>query len=125
MATFGDGGYARAILDAAPCRVVALDRDPDARRRAGDLLQRYRDRLRLLVRRFGELEDALAALDLPTDAPVDASQMYARTVMAMIQEFGDEEGFHPDPEDEIFAGSCVTHGGRVVHERVRTLLSSN
>ena len=28
--TFGAGGYSRAILDAADCRVVAIDRDPDA-----------------------------------------------------------------------------------------------
>ncbi len=28
--TFGAGGYSRAILDAAACRVYAIDRDPDA-----------------------------------------------------------------------------------------------
>ena len=28
--TFGAGGYTRAILEAADCRVVALDRDPAA-----------------------------------------------------------------------------------------------
>ncbi len=28
--TFGAGGYTRAILEAADCRVLALDRDPDA-----------------------------------------------------------------------------------------------
>ncbi len=29
-ATFGAGGYTRAILEAADCRVLALDRDPHA-----------------------------------------------------------------------------------------------
>jgi len=29
--TFGGGGYTAAILDKADCRVIALDRDPDAR----------------------------------------------------------------------------------------------
>ena len=28
--TFGAGGYTRAILDAADCRVAAIDRDPSA-----------------------------------------------------------------------------------------------
>lgn len=28
--TFGAGGYSRAVLDAAHCRVLAIDRDPDA-----------------------------------------------------------------------------------------------
>ncbi|MBV8938396.1 MAG: 16S rRNA (cytosine(1402)-N(4))-methyltransferase, partial [Alphaproteobacteria bacterium] len=29
--TFGAGGYSRAILASAHCRVYALDRDPDTR----------------------------------------------------------------------------------------------
>ncbi|MBL4805020.1 MAG: 16S rRNA (cytosine(1402)-N(4))-methyltransferase, partial [Alphaproteobacteria bacterium] len=32
--TFGAGGYTKAILDAADCTVVAIDRDPDAQKRA-------------------------------------------------------------------------------------------
>ena len=28
--TFGGGGYSRALLDAAECRVLGIDRDPDA-----------------------------------------------------------------------------------------------
>ena len=27
-ATFGNGGYSKAILEAANCKVIALDRDP-------------------------------------------------------------------------------------------------
>ena len=33
-ATFGAGGYAAAVLDAAPCRVLGIDRDAQACRRA-------------------------------------------------------------------------------------------
>ena len=29
-ATFGNGGYTTAILEAAACAVIAIDRDPDA-----------------------------------------------------------------------------------------------
>ncbi len=35
--TFGAGGYSRALLEAAHCRVVAIDRDPDAARRGREL----------------------------------------------------------------------------------------
>jgi len=28
--TFGAGGYSRALLDAAACRVVGIDRDPSS-----------------------------------------------------------------------------------------------
>ncbi len=38
-ATFGGGGYSRALLRVADCRVVALDCDPEAAFRAQDLLR--------------------------------------------------------------------------------------
>ena len=64
----------------------------------------------------------LAPLDLLAAAAVDASHMYARTVMAVIQEFADAEQFKPNFDDEIFKNACVTHGGEVVNERVKGLL---
>jgi len=63
-------------------------------------------------------------LNLPAEMPVHASQMYARTLLAMIQEFTTPEGFKPDFEDEIFKGACVTYNGEVVNERVRALLAA-
>ena len=66
----------------------------------------------------------LGPLDLPSKSPVDASTMYARTLLAVLTEFSDGETFRPDFEDEIFKGMCVTHEGQVVHERVRSLLDT-
>ncbi|MDE1969349.1 MAG: 16S rRNA (cytosine(1402)-N(4))-methyltransferase, partial [Alphaproteobacteria bacterium] len=43
--TFGAGGYSRALLDAASCRVIAFDRDPTAIKAGAALAARYRDRL--------------------------------------------------------------------------------
>ena len=57
--TFGAGGYSRAILDAANCRVWAIDQDPEAIA-AGDVLVRsYPGRLHLVQGRFGEMEQLL------------------------------------------------------------------
>lgn len=63
-------------------------------------------------------------LNLPAEMPVHASQLYARTVLALLEAFIDEGAFHPNFEDEVFAGACVTHDGEVVHERVRQALGA-
>ena len=60
-ATFGAGGYSTALLEAAPCSVVGLDRDPDACARGAALCERYRGRLTVLHGRFGELASLLPA----------------------------------------------------------------
>jgi 16S rRNA (cytosine1402-N4)-methyltransferase len=62
--TFGAGNYSRAILEAARCRVVALDRDPAAVKRGGALASAYAGRLIVVEGRFGELEQILARLGI-------------------------------------------------------------
>ena len=54
--TFGGGGYTRAMLDAAKCRVLGIDRDPDAIARGGKLAAKYNGRLTLAQGRFSELD---------------------------------------------------------------------
>ena len=51
-ATFGGGGYTRALLDAAPCCVWALDRDAEAIERGRALEAAYAGRLELVHGRF-------------------------------------------------------------------------
>ncbi len=63
-ATFGAGGYSEAILDAAPCAVLAIDRDPEAVYRAEALAERSGDRFNMVEGRFGDLEPLLAANDI-------------------------------------------------------------
>lgn len=58
--TFGAGGYATAMLDAAACRVFGIDRDPDAVARAAALAADYRQRLTVIAGRFGEMDRLLA-----------------------------------------------------------------
>lgn len=57
--TFGAGGYTRAILDAADCQVVAIDRDDGAVARAENLKAEYGDRLIFIQGRFGDVETLL------------------------------------------------------------------
>ena len=58
--TFGAGGYTTAILEAADCRVWAIDRDPDAVASAATLLDRYASRLTVIEGRFGTMTELLA-----------------------------------------------------------------
>ena len=60
--TFGGGGYARAILQAADCRLHAIDRDPDAIARGAALLAEFPARLSLHEGRFGEMAMMLPQL---------------------------------------------------------------
>lgn len=57
--TFGGGGYARAILDAAACRLIAIDRDPAAVARAQALAQEYAGRFEICEGRISNLKEML------------------------------------------------------------------
>jgi len=57
-ATFGGGGYSRALLEAADCRVIGIDRDPDAAVRAAALAQHHGARFRFFAGPFSALETA-------------------------------------------------------------------
>ncbi|MEL6363637.1 MAG: 16S rRNA (cytosine(1402)-N(4))-methyltransferase RsmH [Pseudomonadota bacterium] len=60
-ATFGAGGYARAILDAAPVRLFGFDRDPTAHAAADPMRAQYGDRLALIEAPFDAMEEELSA----------------------------------------------------------------
>ena len=55
-ATFGAGGYARAILAAADTRVIAIDRDESALALGEELARSSQGRLTLAADRFANLE---------------------------------------------------------------------
>lgn len=59
-ATFGAGGYSRAILNAADCTVYGFDRDPTAIARAKEWAADFAGRLFLINRPFAEMREALA-----------------------------------------------------------------
>jgi 16S rRNA (cytosine1402-N4)-methyltransferase len=59
--TFGGGGYTAAILDAAPCTVWAIDRDPEAIARGAGVAARFPGRLHLIEGQFGDMLTLLDA----------------------------------------------------------------
>ena len=61
--TFGGGGYASAILEAADCRVLGIDRDPDAIARGQALVERFGGRLTLVQGEFSRMDEFTQATD--------------------------------------------------------------
>jgi 16S rRNA (cytosine1402-N4)-methyltransferase len=60
-ATFGAGGYSRAILEATGARVIGIDRDRSAVMAGFDLVDRSDGRLTLVEDRFSNLAEICAA----------------------------------------------------------------
>ena len=61
--TFGGGGYSRAILEAADCRVLGIDRDPDAIARGATLAAQFAGRLTLVRGEFSKMDSYVDATD--------------------------------------------------------------
>ena len=59
--TFGAGGYSRALLEAADCAVIAIDRDPNTQSHADILSADFGARFSYLSGCFGDMQDLLAA----------------------------------------------------------------
>lgn len=59
--TFGAGGYSRAILEAADCGLIAIERDPTAFASGQDLVGEFGGRLTLVPDTFSNMEQAAAS----------------------------------------------------------------
>ena len=64
--TFGAGGYSRAILQAAECKVYAIDRDPDAYARACEFAKEFPGRFVPLKGCFGDMKSLLHSAGVKT-----------------------------------------------------------
>lgn len=60
--TFGGGGYTRAILGAADCRVIAIDRDPNAVARGQDLAREQARRFTIIEGQISMISALLGPL---------------------------------------------------------------
>ena len=65
------GGHAEAMLGTTgpDVRLLGLDRDPEALRRAAERLARFADRVRLTHGNFRDIAEVAAAHDLACDPP--------------------------------------------------------
>ena len=59
--TFGAGGYSRGLLESCGCRVIGIDRDPDALAAGAPMVKEFSGRLTLLEGRFGQMADLVQA----------------------------------------------------------------
>ena len=61
--TFGGGGYSRAILEAADCKVLGIDRDPEAIARGQALVKQFEGRLTLVEGEFSRMDTLAGSSD--------------------------------------------------------------
>lgn len=59
-ATFGAGGYTRAILESSNCHVYAIDRDESALKFASEVQKDYPDNFTFLPGKFSDCQDLLS-----------------------------------------------------------------
>jgi H+-translocating NAD(P) transhydrogenase subunit alpha len=59
---------------------------------------------------------------LAASMPSDASKLYGKNVQNFLQLITDKEGkLNLNWEDDLVKGSCITHGGELVHERAKSV----
>ena len=66
----------------------------------------------------------LGPVNLPATLPQHASQLFAKNIQALLTLLMKDGKLHLDFADDIVKGACVAHGGQVVNERVKVLLTS-
>lgn len=61
----------------------------------------------------------------PSELPVDASQMYGKNIINFLKLLVDGEGnIQVNMDDQVVKGTCITHQGEIVNERVKENMES-
>jgi NAD(P) transhydrogenase subunit alpha len=63
--------------------------------------------------------------NIPSTMPLTTSQLFARNVANLLLHLVKDGAIKLDFEDEITKGACVTHGGEIVNERAKQLVSAS
>ncbi len=60
----------------------------------------------------------------PSELPTDASRMFSKNLINFLKLIIDEEGkLNLNFEDDLVAGTCLTHQKEIVHERVKEIIN--
>ena len=57
--------------------------------------------------------------NLPSLLPLNASELYAKNIVAFLTHLSDKDKFHFDLEEEITKGSLITYKGEAIHPSVQ------
>lgn len=61
--------------------------------------------------------------NIPSLLPINASQLYATNLSALLFHLATNEGFKWEMDEEITKGALITHKGELVHEFTKSILS--
>ncbi len=63
--------------------------------------------------------------NLPSLLPINASQLYAQNIATLLLHLAKKEGFKWEMDEEITAGSIITHKGELLNKLTKEILSKN
>jgi H+-translocating NAD(P) transhydrogenase subunit alpha len=63
--------------------------------------------------------------NIPSLLPQQASELYSKNILALLQHISKEGNVVLNTEDEIVKGSLITYKGELVHERTKEFMNSN
>jgi NAD(P) transhydrogenase subunit alpha len=66
----------------------------------------------------------MGPLNMSSMIPVHASQMYSKNVTNLLQLLMPKTELQLNFDDEIISGTCITHGGQIVHAATRKALEA-
>ncbi len=120
--TFGGGGYARAILDAASgATLLGLDRDPGAIAGGADLVAAMAGRLSLSQARFGDLDEEAERFGM---VPLDGVVLDIGVSSMQIDEAGRGFSFRFDGPLDMRMGAEGPSAADIVNEAEEGLIAN-